>query len=152
METERWRYATIAECRASLKAPVPSDHDNRSKVRKGFISSLDRLREELRSTLGELVSLDKESSQILDKMTKKAANVWLEFAMQRCRILIVIPGSRLESAREKVQKAQGGTLELVVAPCLRRFGNSKGLDLAIEETVAGCKGETVLVGDPPESE
>jgi len=78
-------------------------------------------------------------------MTKKAASIWLEFAMQRCRILIVIPGSKLESANEKVQKAQQGTLKLAVVPGLKRFGNSKGLDLSIEEKVGGFKGETILV-------
>jgi hypothetical protein len=145
METERWRYATVAECRASLRKPLPSQWDPRAKLKKGFMSSMEDLRSELATVLGELIVMDKDTMQILERMTKRAANVWLEFAMQRCRILIVVSGSMMEPAGDKVKRALEGTLELVAAPILRRYGTSAGLDLILKATVGGFDGEKVGV-------
>jgi hypothetical protein len=145
METERWRYVTIKECRAALRQALPSEWDPRAKLKKGFKTSIDALRKEFTSTLSEVANLDKSSVQAMEKMTMKAANMWLEFGMQRCRILVVLQGSNLKSAEERIQRAQEKTLELAVVPELKRFGNSKGQNLHIEETVGGCDGETVEV-------
>jgi hypothetical protein len=145
METERWRYATVAECRASLRKPVPSEWDHRVKLKRGFKASMDDLNSELATVLGELVVLDKSNIQILEKMTKRAANIWLEFALQRCRVLIVVSGSELESADERVKRVHGGTLELVATPILKRYGSSTGLDLALEGIVGGFDGEKVQI-------
>jgi hypothetical protein len=146
METERWRYATVAECRASLRKPVPSEYDRRVKLKKGFMSSMEDLKSELATTLGDLIVMDKESIQILEKMAKRAANIWLEFASQRCRVLIVVAGSGLESAEDKVKKAMSGSLELVAAPILKRYGTSAGLDLDLEGTVGGFDGDLIEIG------
>lgn len=58
---------------------------------------------------------------------------------------MVVRGSNLKSAEEKIQRAEEGTLELVVAPELKRFGDSKGQDMHIEETVGKCDGEMAEV-------
>ena len=76
-------------------------------------------------------------------MTKKALNIWLELEMQRCRIFVDVPGSKLKSAEERVKWVHEGSLELVIVPALKRVGNSKGLDLNVIETVGGCVGQTV---------
>jgi hypothetical protein len=145
METERWRYVTIKECRAALRQPLPSEWDPRAKLTKGFKTSIDALRKELTSTVGEVANLDKYSVMAMERMTIKAANVWHEFGMERGRILVVVRGSNLKSAEERIQRAQEDTLEPVVVPVLKRFGNSKGQDLNIEEIIGGCDGETVEV-------
>jgi hypothetical protein len=106
---------------------------------------MDDLNSELATVLGELVVLDKSNIQILEKMTKRAANIWLEFALQRCRVLIVVSGSELESADERVKRVHGGTLELVATPILKRYGSSTGLDLALEGIVGGFDGEKVQI-------
>lgn len=146
METERWRYATVAECRASVRKPLPSQWDPRVGLKKGFMSSMDDLKGEIAAILGELINLDKEVMQILEKMTKRAANMWLEITVQRCRILIEVSDSRLESAEERVEKALKGTLELTAVPSLRRYGTSAGLDLHLESTVGGLNGEKAKPG------
>lgn len=40
--------------------------------------------------LEKLVVLDKANLQVVEKLTMKAANMWLEFGMQRCRILLYL--------------------------------------------------------------
>jgi hypothetical protein len=144
IDAERWRYATTKECRAALEKAA-SELDPRARVRKGFKSSLDALKQELTSTLGEVSNLDKSSVQAAEGIVKKAAKMWLEFGMQRCRILVIVQGSNLKSAEEMIQRAREATLKLVVVPKLKRFGNSKGQDVHIEETVGGCDGEMVEV-------
>jgi hypothetical protein len=99
----------------------------------------------LTSTLGEVSTLDKSSAQAAESIIRKAAKMWLEFGMQRCRIFVTVQGSNLKSAGERIQRAQEATLELVVVPELKRFGNSKGQDVHIEETVGDCNGEIVEV-------
>jgi hypothetical protein len=146
METERWRYATVAECRASLRKPVPSEYDRRASLKKGFMSSMENLKSELATTLGDLIVMDKESIQILEKMVKRAASIWLEFAGQRCRIIIVVEESGLRSAEDRVKKAMSGSLKLVAAPILKRYGTSAGLDLNLEVTVGGFDGDLIEIG------
>ena len=145
METERWRYVTISECRAALRKPAPNDLDPRAKVKRGFLTSIDALNEEMVSTIGELAALDKDSKDALKKMIKNAAKIWLELEMQRYRIFVEMQGSKLKSAEERVQRAYEGTLELVLEPALKRFGNSNGLDIKVKATVGKCNGQTEKV-------
>jgi hypothetical protein len=147
IDAERWRYATIKECRAALEKPV-SEWDPWARLKKGFKTSLDALTQELTSTLGEVSNLDESSVQAAGSIIKKAAKMWLEFGMQRCRILVIVRGSNLKSAEERIQRAQEATLKLVLVPELKRFGNSKGQDVHVAETVGGCDGEMVEVSMP----
>jgi hypothetical protein len=144
METERWRYVNVKECRAALMKPT-SAFDPRARPKQGFKISMDALKEEFRSMLDDLVNLEESNIQVMEKLTRKAANTWLEFGMQRCRIVVVMKGSNLKSMEEKVQRVKDGTLRLVVVPELKRIGNSKGQDLNVEETIRGYEGEIVEV-------
>ena len=92
--------------------------------------------------------MDKGDVQAAEGIIIKAAKMWLEFGIQRCRILVIVQGSNLKSAKEMIQRARGAPLELVVVPKLKRFGNSKGQDIQIEEIVASCDGEMVQVSMP----
>jgi hypothetical protein len=143
IETERWRYVTIKECRAALRQPVPSEWDPRAKLKKGFKTSIDALRKELTLTISESVNLDTSSVQAIERMTLKAASMWLEFGMQRCRILVLVQGSNLKSLEEKIKRAQEHTLKLVLVPELKKFGNSNGHDLDVEETGGDWDGKLV---------
>jgi hypothetical protein len=148
IDAERWRYVNIKECRAALEKPA-SEWDPRARLKKGFKTSLDALKKELTSTIEEVSNLDMNSSQMVDRIAIKAAKMWLEFGMQRCRILVVVQGSNLRSAEERIQRAQEDHLELVVIPELKRFGNSKGHDLHMEETVGECDGEITTLSMSP---
>lgn len=127
-----------------MEKPV-SEWDPRARLRRGFKDSLNALKQELTSTLGEVSTLDKSSAQAVESIIRKAAKMWLEFGMQRCRIFVTVQGSNLKSAGERIQRAREATLELVVVPELKRFGNSKGQDVHIEEIVGDCNGEIVEV-------
>jgi hypothetical protein len=139
MQTERWRYTTVTECRAALKEPA-SELELRARIKKGFKSSLDKLKESLATRITEIADFSRESAQATDKMTIKAVNMWLEFGMQRCRILIT---ENREEEGENAKKAQ----YLLVRPQLKRHGKSDGYDLDIEEVINGCKGESVRVSE-----
>jgi len=144
MESERWRYVTVKECRTALREPA-SQWDPRANLKRDFKTSLDALRKECSLMIEKVSTLDRNSTQAMEKLTMKAANIWLEFGMQRCRILVELQGSNLKSAQEKMQRAQVSNLVMVVRPEVRRIGNSKGLDLTVEEVVGGCEGENVEV-------
>jgi hypothetical protein len=144
IDAERWRYATIKECRAALEKAA-SELDPRARVRKGFKTSLDALTQELTSALREVSNLEKGSVQAAGSIVKKAAKMWLEFGMQRCRILVIMQGSNLKSTEERIRRAREATLKLVVVPELKRFGSSKGQDVHIEEIMGDCDGEMVEV-------
>jgi hypothetical protein len=135
----------VKECLAALRQPMPSESGPRAKLRSGFETSIDALRKELTSMLGEVADLDNDGVQDIDNLATKAADMWLEIGIQPFRVLVVLKGSNLKSAKERIQRAREGTLGLVVAPELRRFGDSKGLAIDIEETVGGCDGKTVEV-------
>jgi hypothetical protein len=139
MQTERWRYTTVTECRATLKEPA-SELELRARIKKGFKSSLDKLKESLATRITEIADFSRESAQATDKMTIKAVNMWLEFGMQRCRILIT---ENREEEGENAKKAQ----YLLVRPQLKRHGKSDGYDLDIEEVINGCEGESVRVSE-----
>jgi hypothetical protein len=89
--------------------------------------------------------LEESNIQVMEKLIRKAANTWLEFGMQRCRIVVAMEGSNLKLMEEKVQRVKDGALRLVVVPELKRIGNSKGQDLNVEETIRGYEGEIVEV-------
>jgi hypothetical protein len=144
MGAERWRYETIKPCQEALEQPV-SDWAPRAKLKKAFKTSLDNIKKELSDTLGRVSNLDESTLQALEDVTEKAAKMGIEMGTQRCRILVVMPGSSLKSQSDRVRKAQEDFLELVVVPELRRFGNSKGENLDKEETIVGCEGSTVRV-------
>ncbi|KAE8440530.1 hypothetical protein EG329_007266 [Mollisiaceae sp. DMI_Dod_QoI] len=146
VETERWRYITVKECRAALRKPVPSEWDPRAKLKKGFLTSIEQLRGKLAATLGEVADVDKSSTQTIKEVTMKATNMWLEFGMQRFRVVVAVQDSKIESVEERIVRAQEAELDLVLAPALKSFGNSKGQDLQAEETIGGCAGEIIKVG------
>lgn len=122
-----------------------SEWDPRARLKKSFKTSLDGVKKDLTTMLGEVCNLDKNSVHAAESIVMKAVKIWLEFGSQRCRILVVMQGSSLKTIGERIQRAREDTLELVVKPELKRFGNSKGQDVHVEETVEDCTGEIAKV-------
>jgi len=143
--TERWRYTTIIGCVDSLRARLPSEWDNRAKLKKSFKASTIALCETMESTLGDIVDLDDELRGGIGKLVRAAAQLWLDFGMQRYRIVFVMQGSNLESMEDRVRRANEGTLELVVTPMLKRCGNSDGIQFNVDEIIGAGNAETVKI-------
>lgn len=101
----------------------------------GFITAIEDLNKNLICTLGEVADINKTNKQTIEKLTRKASNMWLEMGMQRFRIMIIVQRQPAVSIKERVDKAREGGLEVVPVPELKTYGNSKGLDLHIEEEI-----------------
>lgn len=71
--------------------------------------------------------------------------MWLEFGMQRFRLLVVVQDSKFDSIEDRVRTSQEDVLELVLVPGLKSFGNSKGQDLQAEETIGDFRGDIIKV-------
>jgi len=133
--SERWRYRTISRLEEAVTQPA-SKWDPNSDLKREYNESLDSITKELSETLEKVSLLDQEARQALKQIPKKAADLWVKIAKQRCRIVVVLPGSNLKSQPERVRKAREGGFELVAVPELRRFGNSEGQDLEEMEVIS----------------
>ena len=136
---------TIKECREALTKPVPSQYDPRARLKKGFKNSLDALVAKIKAVLGDMVDLGAESTQLIDRLSKKAATTWLDFEMHRCRIVVRLNGLTTMSTSEKVAQFQKSSLALTVIPMVGRFGNVKGVDLGSFTILDGCAGDTLKI-------
>ena len=136
---------TVGECRAAMRPPVPSDLDPRSRLRKAFVQNLTELEAEAVSSLGNLIDVSNDTQDLIKKLARKAATVWLEFAAHRCRIIIEFKGLAKLSMEQKVAIAEDSALNLVVTPALGRYGNAQGTDLDCYKIVDRCSGELVTI-------
>ena len=137
---------TIQKCQEVLAQPT-SEWDPLYKLKKGFESSLDTINKKLSETIGKVSDMDNETVQALKDITRKAAKIWLEFNTQRCRILVHMLHSSLKPPL-LLGKIRGETLELMLEPPLRRFGDSKGQDFDKQEMIAGCEGVYMSISNP----
>ncbi|MAD85017.1 MAG: hypothetical protein CL912_18820 [Deltaproteobacteria bacterium] len=113
---------------------------------------METLRSQLTTTLDSLIVSEKPCFQTVEKLTRKAANMWLAFGTQRCRVLLVFEGSNLKSVDEKIRMAKEGVSELVVEPKLTHFGNSRGQELHTAEVIGGREGQIVKLTWSSQSE
>lgn len=143
METERWRYVNVEECRNAASQKLVSDWDPRLRLKNGFASSSKKLNAELTAALSEMIYWNEDVDQRVKKMTKRMSKVWLEFGRQRCRILIIQKGSRRKLPIDKLDQLSESPLELGITPELVVYGNSKGLELETRETMS--KGRVVTL-------
>jgi hypothetical protein len=128
----------------ALKEPA-SDIDPRAKIKKGFKESRDNLMRELKAAVSVVAMVDQVVLADIEKLVKKAINVWLEFELQRCRLMITMPTDRVDSEQEKADLAGERKLELTSSPGLVRYGDDGGQDLEIRQTVGSCSEEVVRV-------
>lgn len=129
----------VKECRDALIDSV-SIYDPRAKLKEGYMSSLDAIMTDFQMNFVQLVEQEDEAMKLVEKIVKKASNMWLQFGMQRCRIVVGIEGNKLGPAEERLRGLKGGeTLDLLAKPNLKRFGNPKGFELHKEVVIDGCE-------------
>lgn len=137
---------TIRECKALLRPPVPSELDPRLRVRKGYAYGQREFHLAARAHLDNLVDLSDVEIDMLRKLGKSAATVWLDFAMYRCRILISLKGpADLISMEAKVARAQSDYLELTLTPALGRYGDAVGAGLDGYTVINGREGSSIII-------
>jgi hypothetical protein len=144
LETERWRWEAVKQCQTALKEPA-SHLDPRAQIKKGFKESRDNLIKTLRAAVSEVARADQGVMSDIEKLVKKAINVWLDFEIQRCRLMMTMPTEKIDSEEGKVELARQKRLELTSLPGLVRFGDDSGQDLTIRQTVGSCDPDTVRV-------
>lgn len=128
-----------------LTKPVPSQWDKRARVKKGFKNSLDGLVAELKAELGDIADLTSSDVQLIEKLSKRVATMWLDFEMHRCRIVVCLNGPKIKSIAEKVALVQKGSLTLTVLPMVGRHGNVKGVEMESFTIIDGCAGDTLTI-------
>jgi hypothetical protein len=148
MKAERWRYLTVSQCRETLTKPKPSEFDKRARVQQGFKSSINRIVADLKTVLGEFIEVGAAETQLIQRLSTRAASLWFDFCMHRCRIEIVPTGSQALSIVDKEATAQSGSLTLTVLPKVGRHGNVKGVELETFVVISGCQGDSLVL---PES-
>ena len=134
---------TIKECREALTKPVPSQWDPRAQLKRGFKSSLDELVAKLKTAIADIADLDAEHAQLVERLSKKAATMWLEFEMHRCRIVVNLTGSTKMSTSEKIAQIKKSSLVLTVLPMVGRYGNVDGVELETFTRIYSCAGQSL---------
>jgi hypothetical protein len=115
------------------------------RLREGFMDNLRELISGLTASLERIINLSSADLQMIERVSKKAATVWLDFAVHRCRILIRLKDHTALSMEEKVAAARTSSLELTVIPELGRYGNVMGADLDVYKIIGGCAGESIVL-------
>ena len=135
---------TVKACHDALREPL-SQMDQRAEVKVGYQNNLTNLIEELQSGLESLCEPSDSDLQLMKHLSRKAARLWLDFGLHRCRIRIYLPGQQSKTTAEKVALAEKNGLMLTRIPTVGRYGNDKGVDLESFTTINGCTGESIAV-------
>jgi hypothetical protein len=143
-ESERFRFTTMEAAIAAMRFPT-TEVDPRAKYKTAFVANREKFARELAALVSEYTEEDSIQPQ-LKKVISKAYNLWLEFCVQRCRIMVVLPSNTVSDIEERVELAKAHSLELTLKPILQRHGNGLGNDLDEMTIVAGCSGESATIG------
>lgn len=139
-DAEQWRYETMKPSQEALKIHT-SEIDPRTKLRKGFQSSMKIICEKLGGMLRMVSEIDKKTEQTMEEIAERAAKMCVAFGTQRCRIFVVIKDLKTAEEVKEGLDRQNKHVELLTQPELRRIGDADGQSLDKEQTVAGCEGE-----------
>lgn len=134
---------TLSQCREVLSTPKIFEWDARARVKNGFGETQAKLTKAVIALMDEIVGVTPETTQAIDRIAKKASRMWLEFGMQRCRIVVNLTGSGERAPERRLAAIRDGGLKLTVSPTLGRFGNMKGADLGTFTVIGGCEGEAL---------
>lgn len=139
-DSEKWRYEKIRVCiEATSQSLIEGEEKYQIKV--GYESRLKETTEEICKVLKQVASVSENEKQRMRELAREAAKLWLEMGQQRCRMFLIMSSSGEPPARSVRTALDGGTMELVVSPELRRLGNAQGERLDKEELVMNCKGK-----------
>ncbi|KAF2117306.1 hypothetical protein BDV96DRAFT_23889 [Lophiotrema nucula] len=143
-DAEQWRYNTLRPCEEALRIGT-SEHDHRTKLRRGFDESLDLVQQKLLETFQMVANLDERRKQSLYELAERAAKMWVLFGTQRCRLLVAMHNlpTSLESSESHGDEDQ--SIDFVLRPEVRRIGDVDGEALDKELIVSGCEGEAIRV-------
>lgn len=99
----------------------------------------------LKAVVGDIVELDVESTKSMEYLVRRASAVWIDLAMQRCRIVVQLTGFVSKSVSEKVSQAVNSLLSLTILPKVGRYGTVNGTDLETFKVIHGCAGEALQI-------
>ena len=140
-DAERWRYETMRRGQEALKIET-SEYDPRTKLRKGFQSSMETISERLSEVLKMVSKVDEKTKQTIKEIANEAANTCVAFGTQRCRIFVVMKDLKIVEEFKEGPEREDNFVDLLTQPELRRIGDADGQALDKEPTgVAGCEGE-----------
>lgn len=119
-----------------------SVYDPRTKLRKGFQSSMATIFERLSAVLNMVSEVDQKTKQAMKEIANHAGNMCVAFGTQRCRIYVVMKNLKTVKEFKENSKREDMFVDLLTQPELRRIGDADGQSLDKEFTVvAGCEGE-----------
>lgn len=140
-DAERWRYETMRQGQEALKVET-SEYDPRTKLRKGFQSSLETIFERLSGVLKMVSEVDEKTKVTIKDVANEAANTCVAFGTQRCRIVVAFKDLKTVEEFKEGPEREDQFVDLLTQPELRRIGDADGESLDKEPTVvAGCEGE-----------
>ena len=115
------------------------------RLRKGFTENLKESVSELKASLERVADLTAADKQMVERLPKKAATIWLDFAMHRCRIVIRVKDNAALSMEEKAATVQRSSQDLTVTPEVGRYGNAMGANLDMYKTIDRCAGDSIAI-------
>lgn len=134
----------MRQCQEVLRIST-SEYDPRTRLRKGFQSSMKIIREKLGEQLEMVSKIDERTEKATEEIREEAAKMWVAFGTQRCRLLVVIQDLKTTEEVKSGPGKQGNSVELITQPELRRVGDAEGQALDKEQTVTGCEGEIKIL-------
>ena len=127
---------TLFRCREILTERM-SEFDTRAKVKKAYADNMNKLSADLRSTIADMVPVNGGVTEKIDKVSRLAVKLWLDFELHRCRILVRLTGTGTMKLPERVEEIRKGSVTLTMLPSLGRYGNNKGSDLENYKAISG---------------
>lgn len=110
-------------------------------MRKAFQASLETLCSRIRDVLEMVTEVDQKLEETVAELSKKAAEMWVLFGTQRCRLLVVIQDLNTEEESKDDSTEHEKSVELLIQPSLKRIGDSDGENLNKEQMIGGCDGQ-----------
>jgi hypothetical protein len=133
----------VRQCQEILKQSPSRLSDDQARLKESYEKHLEQTKQKLSRALAEFSETGLGEMDELDSLVSAAAQMWLDFGTQRCRIYISMPGSNLRTQAERAEYARKGALMLTLAPMVERYGDSKGQDFSVVETLSDEDAENV---------
>lgn len=125
---ETWRYDEMKKCRDAIRAGV-------TPWKQSFDQRVADIGRALSEVIDSVSVVDSVIQESMSTLAGKAAQLWLDIASQRFRVIIMMGDLTHGPGGGRDPK------ELVLQPELRRFGNAVGEKLDRFDIVTGCRGK-----------